>query len=54
MKIVGPRIIPLKSFEGIPGAGLERVVASGVVCTRPISANPHRRDFQKSENQRYR
>ena len=41
MKNLRTGIILVKSFETMPGATPERVVASGVVCTRPISANPH-------------
>ena len=46
MKILGPRIIVVKSFETMPGATPERVVASGVVGPRPISANPHHVIFE--------
>ena len=53
MKILRTTIIFVKSFKTMPGATPERVVASGVVCTHPVPANPHIRDFGKSENQRY-
>ena len=53
MRIWRPRTFFSNFFENIADAAPERLVASGVACTHPISANPHRRDFQKSENQRY-
>ena len=53
MKIRRTRIILIKSFDTIPGATPERMVASGMVCTHPIYANQHLSVSEISENQRY-
>ena len=51
MKILGPRIIVVKSFETMPGATPERVVASGAVDTHSFAANQHLSVLEISENQ---
>ena len=50
MKILRTGIILVKSFETMPGATPERVVASGTVGARPISANPHLVIFENPKN----
>ncbi len=50
MKIRGPRIILVKSFETVPGATPEPMVASGVSVKYSIAANQHLSVLEISEN----
>ena len=50
MKIRGPRIILVKSFETMPGATPEPMVASGVSVKYSIAANQHLSVLEISEN----
>ena len=53
MKIRRTSLIHIKTFETMPGATPDAMVASGAVGPRPISANQHLSVSEISENQRY-